>query len=415
MRTKSAAGSRSSSPQDMLEKAVGLHRQRNFKGAVKWYRRLLKQTPDNPQVLNMCGLATGELGDLPTAVRMLEKSVRVDSDYADGWLNLGAVRQRAGDHEAAIEAFTRARALAPDDAGGHVKFANACQMLDRQEDAVAAYERALDIDPSDGAVWRNLSRAALVAGAWEKSVKAADRSLEFFPGNTGVLAIKATALLELGEEDALSGLVDFDRLIQCQEFSPPAGYADMASFNDALCAHCLDHPSLTFEPGDNTTMKGHQTGNLADDEGEEQGPIADLLAMIDDAVRAYQETHPVDADHPFLARHPQRWNTDIWATVLGSQGHQAPHIHLSGWLSGCYYARIPDCVSADDDDKAGWIEFGRPHPYPKADAEPIVQSYQPTEGMVVLFPSYFYHRTEPFVSDEMRISIAFDIIPIPAE
>ncbi|MEM8744418.1 MAG: putative 2OG-Fe(II) oxygenase, partial [Pseudomonadota bacterium] len=78
---------------------------------------------------------------------------------------------------------------------------------------------------------------------------------------------------------------------------------------------------------------------------------------------------------------------------------------------GCYYAKIPDCVRAEDDAKAGWIEFGRPHRYPEAEAEPIVRSYQPSEGMIVLFPSYFYHRTEPFESDEKRISIAFDIIP----
>lgn len=409
MRTKSTTGSRSSAPQEMLEKAVTLHRQGNFKGAIKWYRRVLKQTPDNPQILNLFGLATGESGDLGTAARMLEKSVRLDPDYADGWLNLGSIKQRAGNHEDAANAFAHARELAPDDVDGHIKFANACQMLDRHEDAVSAYDRALELNPDNGVVWRNLSRASLVAGAWEKSATAADRSLEFEPGNTGVLAIKATALLELDDRDALDGLVDFDRLIECTEFSAPDGYANMADFNDALCAHCLEHPTLAFEPGDNTTMKGHQTGNLAED--DDQGPIADLLAMIDDAVRAYQATHPVDPSHPFLAQHPESWNTDIWATVLGSQGHQAPHIHLSGWLSGCYYAKIPDCVRAEDDAKAGWIEFGRPHRYPEAEAEPIVRSYQPSEGMIVLFPSYFYHRTEPFESDEKRISIAFDIIP----
>ncbi|HIC58540.1 MAG TPA: hypothetical protein EYO71_00460, partial [Rhodospirillales bacterium] len=29
----------------------------------------------------------------------------------------------------------------------------------------------------------------------------------------------------------------------------------------------------------------------------------------------------------------------------------------------------------------------------------------------VLFPSYFYHQTIPFHTDEARISIAFDLIP----
>jgi hypothetical protein len=35
---------------------------------------------------------------------------------------------------------------------------------------------------------------------------------------------------------------------------------------------------------------------------------------------------------------------------------------------------------------------------------------RPEEGLMVLFPSYFYHGTVPLESDEVRISIAFDVI-----
>jgi hypothetical protein len=30
---------------------------------------------------------------------------------------------------------------------------------------------------------------------------------------------------------------------------------------------------------------------------------------------------------------------------------------------------------------------------------------------MILFPSYFYHRTIPFESSQRRISIAFDAVP----
>jgi len=33
------------------------------------------------------------------------------------------------------------------------------------------------------------------------------------------------------------------------------------------------------------------------------------------------------------------------------------------------------------------------------------------EGRLALFPSYLYHRTQPFVSDRPRIGIAFDVMP----
>ena len=398
-----------SSPQVIFEEAVALQRQGDLKSAIRRYKKLLKQVPDHPQILNMCALATAELGDMSRAIKMLDKAVKSDPDFADGWVNLGVIQQKKGDFEAAVASYDRFRTLKPESPIGHLNFANACQLLKRFDEAVPAYERVVSSSPNDTAAWANLARAQLHIGAWEKSLEAADRALSLAPGHTGALAIKSAVLLELGRNDAVDALVDFDRLIEVKDFSAPEGYADLKSFNAALCDHCLAHPSLKYEPSDNTTMKGYQTGNLSLDEN--QGPIAHLLEMIGMAVKEYQDSHADDPPHPFLARKPARWEYDIWATVLGSQGHQAPHIHRSGWLSGCYYARIPDVISPDSDSQAGWIEFGRPQEHPKAKATPRVRSYAPHEGMVVLFPSYFYHRTEPFESQEKRISIAFDLLP----
>ncbi len=41
---------------------------------------------------------------------------------------------------------------------------------------------------------------------------------------------------------------------------------------------------------------------------------------------------------------------------------------------------------------------------------PEVRFYRPEEGLMFLFPSYFYHRTVPFESEQLRVSIAFDIL-----
>jgi uncharacterized protein (TIGR02466 family) len=409
MAAKYGTGTRTTSSQALFEEAVTLQRQGKWKSAIKNYKKLLKAAPDHPQILNMCALATAELGDLLAAVKLLQKAVDKNPDFSDGWINLGVMLQKSGENKAALTAYGRFCTLQPDLPAGHFNFANVCQLLERYDDAIIAYERALAIAPDNPGLWSNLSRASLHAGDWEKTLNATERALALSPGNTGALAIKSTALVELGRSEDVAGLVDFDRLIEKQEFEPPEGFADLKSFNEALCTHCLAHKSLEYEPSENTTMNGHQTGNLSLD--LDQGPIAHLLEMIGKAVRSYQESHPIDPSHPFLSQRPEHWKYDIWATVLGSQGHQAPHIHRSGWLSGCYYAKIPDVITAESKTRSGWIEFGRPQEYPMSKAVPQVRSYQPHEGMVVLFPSYFYHRTEPFESSDQRISIAFDIVP----
>ena len=119
----------------------------------------------------------------------------------------------------------------------------------------------------------------------------------------------------------------------------------------------------------------------------------------------------MDVAHPFLARQPKFWSLNIWAVVLGAQGYQSPHIHSSAWLSGVYYVAVPSSVQTACESNDGWIEFGRPLFQFRASGEPKMRQVRPGPGVMVLFPSYFYHHTLPSHSDELRISIAFDVIP----
>ena len=100
---------------------------------------------------------------------------------------------------------------------------------------------------------------------------------------------------------------------------------------------------------------------------------------------------------------------------MQSQGHQIAHNHPSAWLSGVYYVELPDVVTATDPSHQGWIEFGRPPEHFHCKAAPRVELIQPEQGAMLLFPAYFYHRTIPFESRHRRISIAFDVLPLPED
>jgi uncharacterized protein (TIGR02466 family) len=128
-------------------------------------------------------------------------------------------------------------------------------------------------------------------------------------------------------------------------------------------------------------------------------------------VEAYREGLPRESSHPFVRSKPARYRLTAWSVVLESQGHQIPHIHPSAWLSGVYYVAVPESIAASGDETAGWIEFGQPpeHYHGKVPAELVLE--KPRPGLLVLFPSYFYHRTIPFDAAGRRISIAFDVLP----
>ncbi len=82
----------------LFEQAVALLRQNDHNGVIKLLDQILKQVPEQPQVLNMYALSLAELGDMAKAVQMLEKAITGNPDFADSWVNLGVVQQKFGNH-----------------------------------------------------------------------------------------------------------------------------------------------------------------------------------------------------------------------------------------------------------------------------------------------------------------------------
>jgi hypothetical protein len=58
----------------------------------------------------------------------------------------------------------------------------------------------------------------------------------------------------------------------------------------------------------------------------------------------------------------------------------------------------------------GGIKFGEPD-IDIGPAGAARRRIQPATGRLVLFPSYMWHGTEPFESDEPRMTVAFDVVP----
>ena len=134
--------------------------------------------------------------------------------------------------------------------------------------------------------------------------------------------------------------------------------------------------------------------------------------MIRRAVEDDARSLPAEAAHPFVASRPRHWALTAWGVVLEAQGHQIPHNHPTAWLSGVYYVKVPDIVRAPGQGQDGWIEFGRPPDHFHSTVAPEVRAFRPEEGLMLLFPSYIYHRTVPFEAAGTRISIAFDARPL---
>ncbi|HIM24184.1 MAG TPA: tetratricopeptide repeat protein [Rhodospirillales bacterium] len=377
-----------------------------FEEAMTAYQRALEINPDLFEARNNLGTVEMERGRAADAIHSFRNAIGLNPGFAEAHYNLGIALQETGDWEEAIACYRKAIDCDPGHAGAQINIGYALKEQGKLDDAVEAYESAITMAPEFDKVRVNLGDVYLAQGKAQDAIDLCDAYLQDHPGNISMLAFKAIALEEAGLKAAVGELYDFDRLLRPNN-PIPEEFPDLAAFNAALADHLLGHPSLTLAPKSHATRFGRHSGELL---VEPKGPVAALEGMIMAAVEEYREAVPPDLDHPFLAHRPERLGLSIWGVAMDSQGHQLAHIHPSAWLSGVYYPKIPAVIAADDPDHAGWIEFGRPPEDFYASVEPDVRLINPEEGLMVLFPSYFYHRTIPYESDDVRISVAFDVL-----
>lgn len=356
------------------------------------------------------GLALDEQRRYPEAIDAFAQALRRDAAHAGARTAMGNALLRAGRASEALACFEQVLQEAPAFPAAYYNRGVALQALGRDAQALADFRAALRREPDRQEARNNLIVSLIRAGEAGEALRACDDYERLEHGHPRALAYRAAALLELGRRDEAAGLLDFERLALPRMIAPPPGFTSLQAFNTALASQVMRHDSLTHEPAGKSTHGGSQTGEFT--HGND-GAAAALRDVIIDAVRAYAG-HVRDAlpDHPFTRSLPQRWRLATWAVALHAQGYQGPHFHPDGRISGVYYAAVPDAVLASAD-HAGALEFGRTQGDDAigGSATPLLRLLSPVPGLMVLFPSYFYHRTLPFESAQPRISIAFDVLP----
>jgi len=338
--------------------------------AERALRALLAADPRQPQALHQLGLLARQAGQTAPALALLERAVAADPGSATAQADLGTLRQESGDLAGAVAAYRRAMALRP---GWHAPAANLAAALIKQGDHAAA-------------------------------LAALEPLLAAQPMHAHALAYRALALWELGRDAEARALAGVDRLVFAETLTLPPG------LDAALAAEIAGHPTLTAraDPSRRAVREGAVTGNLL---APPMGPAtAAFLATLERLLTAWMARLPADP-HPWLAARPARWRLIGWGNILRGPGHQAPHIHNLGWLSGVYYLQVPAAIRADDPEQGGWIRFGRPGYGLPIGRPPETRALPPQQGGLFLFPSYLWHETQPFAGEGERISLAFDLQP----
>jgi len=412
--------------------------------AISCYGQVVALNPSHGVAHFNMGQLLLQNGQYPEAVLSLEKAAELQPKSAEVHAVLGQGQRLAGDLPAAISAFRVSLSLDRKNADNLALLANALGEQDSSNfvEAVALYREALDIAADRGEIWSNLAwtlceiddldgareaaetairRAPKLAaahyhlgliemrgGADQAAEQALRKAIRLNPRYVRAYSALALVLENLQDDAAVAQLADPKTYVQGFMIDELIAVPSMADFNDRFVDFIHRHPTLMFDRPNRATTGGSQTLDLVD----ETAPIMKSFHnAIDQAVRQYLTVMKKGAANNYFRQTPKTWHKTIWAVVLRSGGYQAPHNHPTGFISGVYYPKVPAIVGKLGE--AGFIEFG-PSNVTGADDQQLSSALrfvgQPKPGRMFLFPSYMWHRTIPFESDEERISVAFDIL-----
>jgi len=273
--------------------------------------------------------------------------------------------------------------------------------------ALALAERALRVVPTNAAARTLRAAARLGVGEARAALADCEALLAATPDDQYLIALQTTAWRVLGDE-RYGKLCDYRTLVVPRQLEPPPPWQDLASFLLDLSAslnrlHDPQGHALLFQ------SLRHGTETTQDLSRSADPVIQALFAAFASPIRHYLE-HIGHGSDPLRRRNAGRWRFNgSWSVRLHSSGFHMNHTHPRGWISSACYIELPDCMSDGRSDE-GVLTFGEPGiaTTPRLGPE---YSVRPQVGMLVLFPSYFWHGTVPFRSHQARLTVAFDAVP----
>ncbi len=380
--------------------------QQRLDEAEAWFRQALALRPAYPDALkDLMDVIWMNTADLAKALEPADAAIAAAPRMSVLYQLRALVQQFAGDQEGSAATLERGLSAAP---GDPLLLLAASRLATERGMGVAAVDFARQAqDRARGApIARRLLAFALLAdGNPAEAAQITEDLLRRDPADQTALALQATAWRIL-DDDRRHALYDYAAFVRPCIIGTPDGWPNLEAYLADLRQSLRALHKARTHPIRQSLRHGTQVSSLA---SSSDPAIAAFFGEARKAIARYQSGIGAGTD-PLRSRNTGKAVIHAsWSVRLQPGGFHVSHIHPEGWLSSAFYAETPDAALGAGG-REGWIKFGEPDliTEPKLEAEHYVK---PEPGMLVLFPSYMWHGTVPFHSDESRMTIAFDVVP----
>ncbi|MEP6898378.1 MAG: tetratricopeptide repeat protein, partial [Rhodanobacter sp.] len=338
-------------------------------------------------------------GDRTQTTQMLDQAMQAFSGDDALRATKAAILQGAGDARGAYACLAEQAARAQSSPTLLVRAGLAALDFDPPT-SLGLAERALRMSPGNVAARNLLMASQLGVGDAQSALRHCETLLANAPDDQYLLALQTTAWRLLGDDRYLA-LCDYPGLALTQTLPLPPSWPDLATFLADLkrSLERLHNPAghpLLFQ------SLRHGTETTEDLTRSTDPVIQALFKAFDVPIREYL-AHIGRGTDPLRRRNRDAYRFNgSWSVRLRTSGYHNNHVHPRGWISSAFYVDLPDSM-ADASTTDGCLAFGQPGimTTPSLHAEHVIH---PRPGMLVLFPSYVWHGTVPFTSDQTRLT-----------
>jgi tetratricopeptide (TPR) repeat protein len=363
--------------------------------------------PNDPSVWISLGKAAVGFGKLREADEFLSAAILRMPDSAALRLGLARVKLMQDAFEDALAQVAAVLEREPDNRDARLMRFDVLFRIG-QGGADPFVEEAAALDPLQPHVFDIWAKRERDPQGLTRLLARCDAALAAKPTFTNGVYFKALTLARLGRAEEARDTLSTQRFVSISEIPAPADFASGPAFREALAAEIARNPTIVANPRAKGTRGGRRPRRL-------RQPGAPLIEILIRQFKQAIEAHVARIaaqEGGFGYTPPAKASLDVWATLFGGDGYELSHHHPSGWLSGVYYVsapRLPDQTGFGGALLLGALDKERLGVEPPWE----VRRIEPVPGRLVLFPSYIPHATEPSGLDGERISVAFDVIPVP--
>lgn len=378
-----------------------------FDQAEPALRECVKLDPRRAEAHNsLAQLIWMRTGNITEATCVLDQALEQSPHDDSLWATKAALLQGAGDVRGAYACLAE-RAARPLPPPMLLIRAGLAALEFDPTTALRLAEQAMRALPDNSTARKLLCSAYLGIGDGTKAMAECATLLRASPDDQYLIAMQTTAL-RLMNDTRYEAFCDYDKMIQSMLLETPPGWSDLTSFLVELTSR-LD--TLHNPHGHRLLYQSLRQGTeTTQDLSRSKDPVIQALFQAFAVPIARYREHIGQGEDALRRRNrgASRFNGS-WSVRLHSAGYHTSHVHPRGWISSACYIELPDSMKIHPSHE-GTLSFGTPGMItaPTLSAE---LSVRPKVGQLVLFPSYFWHGTLPFHSEQPRITVAFDVVP----